>query len=183
MLIFEKHLNMKETNKKIRIGFDLDGVIIGKPPFIPQFILEALVREHKNKTLSYRYPRSRFERVIRVASHYPPLRPPIRKNIKIIKELYKSKNYKIFVVSSRYSFLEKRTFEWFKFYKLRNFFEEIYININDEQPHLFKEKMIKKLRLNVFIDDDLPLLNYLRKKLQGVDLVYVEDQEEFLNSK
>ena len=174
---------MKYKKRIVRIGFDLDGVIIGKPPFIPQIALEALVREHKNRNLSYRFPESEFERKVRIASHYPLLRPPIRKNIKIIKELNKSNNYTLFVVSSRYSFLEERTMEWFKFYKLRKFFKEIHINLKDEQPHLYKEKMINKLKLNVFIDDDLPLLNYLRKRLSGVDLVYVEDQENYLNSK
>jgi uncharacterized HAD superfamily protein len=171
-----------DSRKKIRIGFDLDGVIIGKPPFVPQFIMEALVREHKNKKLAYRYP-SDIEKLIRIASHHPMLRPPIRKNIEIIKELYKSKNYEIFVVSSRYSFLEERTREWFRFYKLRKFFKEIHINLQDQQPHIYKEKMIEKLKLKVFIDDDLPLLKYLRKKLAKVDLVYVEDQENYLNSK
>jgi uncharacterized HAD superfamily protein len=171
------------TRKKIRIGFDLDGVIIGKPPFIPQFLLEALVREHKNRHLSYRFPDSNLERMVRVASHYPLLRPPIRKNIKIIKELNKSNNYSLYVVSSRYSFLEDRTKQWFRFYRLRKFFKEIHTNLKDEQPHLYKEKMIKKLKLNVFIDDDLPLLGYLRKRLTGIDLVHVDDQQEFLTSK
>lgn len=171
------------SRKTIKIGFDLDGVIIGKPPFIPKFALEMLVRDHGNKKLSYRFPASKFERMVRVASHHPLLRPPIKKNIRIIRELNKSKEYTLFVVSSRYSFLDKRTHEWFKFYKLRDFFEEIYINLEDEQPHVFKEKMIKKLKLKVFIDDDLPLLHHLGKKLRNVDLVFVEDQGKYLNSK
>jgi len=170
-------------SKKVRIGFDLDGVIIDKPPFIPHSIMEKLVREHDHKKLSYRYPTSSFERKIRFWSHHPLLRPPIKKNIRLIKELYKSKNYKLFVVSSRYSFLEERTRQWFRFYKLRKFFEKVYINLEDAQPHLFKEEMIKRLKLDVFIDDDLPLLDYLRKQLKNVDLVYVEDQKKYLNSK
>jgi hypothetical protein len=167
--------------EKIKIGFDLDGVIIGKPPFMSKYLMERLVRK-KDHGLAYRFPQSKIERCIRWLSHLPPLRPPIKKNIKLIHELYKSKNYELYVVSSRYSFLEGRTKEWFKYYRLRELFKEIYINLKDEQPHIYKEKMIKKLKLNVFIDDDRPLLEYLKKRLKNVDLVFVEEQEEKFNN-
>jgi hypothetical protein len=168
--------------KKIRIGFDLDGVIIGKPPFVPKFMMEALVRK-KDHGLAYRFPKTKFERWIRWLSHYPVFRPPIKKNIRLIHELFKSRDYELFVVSSRYSFLEGRTGEWFKYYELRALFKEIYINLDNIQPHLYKEKMIKKLKLNVFIDDDRPLLEYLKSQLKNVDLVFVEDQETYINNK
>ena len=150
--------------KRIRIGFDLDGVVIGKPFFVPDFVMEKLVRLKIDHQLAYRYPVSKGERHIRYLSHHPLLRPPIRKNIKLIKELYKSNKYELFVVSSRYSFLDRRTKEWFGYYKLRKFFKEIYINEKDEQPHLYKERMIRKLKLKFFIDDDKPLLDFLKRE-------------------
>src|SRR4030043_1824577 len=167
--------------EKIKIGFDLDGVIIGKPPFMPKYLMEKLVRK-RGHGLAYRYPESKIERRIRWLSHLPLFRPPIKKNIKLIHELYKSKNYELYVVSSRYSFLEGRTKEWFKFYRLRGLFKEIHINLKDEQPHIYKEKMIKKLKLNVFIDDDRPLLEYLKKELGDVELIFVEEKEKHLNN-
>lgn len=170
--------------KRIRIGFDLDGVVIDKPFFVPQILLERLVRKKTDHQLLYRYPQSSIERQIRIASHHPILRPPITKNINLIKELYKSKKYTLYVISSRYNFLEQRTKEWFKYYKLRKFFKDIHINLDNEQPHLFKERMIKKLKLSVFIDDDKPLLEYLKKKFKNIDLVYVTDQHQhFANKK
>ena len=97
------------ANNKIRIGFDLDGVIIGKPFFVPQIVMEKLVRAKVDHQLAYRFPENRLERLVRYLSHHPILRPPIRENIKLIKELYRSDKYELFVVSSRYSFLEGRT--------------------------------------------------------------------------
>ncbi|OGM11249.1 hypothetical protein A2Z22_00620 [Candidatus Woesebacteria bacterium RBG_16_34_12] len=172
---------MAAKGKIIKVGFDLDGVIIGKPPFVPNLVMEKLVRKN-NHGLAYRFPESKIEKCIRWLSHYPLLRPPIKRNIQFIHELYNSQEYQLFVVSSRFSFLEERTKEWFKFYKLRKLFKEIYINLNNEQPHLYKEKMIKKLKLNVFIDDDLPLLEYLRKKLGDVELIFVEEKEKHLSN-
>ncbi len=171
------------SSKRIRIGFDLDGVIIGKPFFIPQSLMEKLIRKKMDHQLAYRFPESASERYIRYLSHHPLLRLPIRKNIKLIKELYKSNKYELYVVSSRYLFLEGRTKDWFKFYKLKNFFKEIYINLKNEQPHLYKERMIKKLKLNVFIDDDKPLLEYLKKRVKNVDLIYVSDHKNYFQDK
>lgn len=168
------------AKKIVRVGFDLDGVIIGKPPFVPKFVMEWLVRLHYDHQLAYRYPGKLVERQIRWLSHHPLLRPPIRRNIKLIKELYRSRNYKLYIISGRYSFLENRTREWFRFYRLNKFFEKIFINLENEQPHLFKEKMIKKLKLKVFIDDDIPLLEYLKKRLKDVELVSAHDQEKHL---
>jgi hypothetical protein len=120
--------------KKIKVGFDLDGVIIGKPFFVPQFLMEILVRSKKDHTLRYRYPNTKFEQRIRIASHHPILRPPIQENIQLIKELSRSNKYDLYVVSSRYGFLESRTKEWFRFYKLKKFFERIYIKPKTSNP-------------------------------------------------
>jgi uncharacterized HAD superfamily protein len=168
------------SKKILKIGFDLDGVIIDKPPIIPKFIIEGLVRGKRNKGISYRYPKYKIERWVRWLSHHPLLRPPIKENLIRIEELYKADRFKLYIVSSRYSFLEQRTEEWFNYYKLKKLFKEIHINKSDLQPHEFKEKMIKKLKLNVFIDDDLPLLEYLKKKLKNVELVFAEDQDKYL---
>lgn len=169
--------------RRVRVGFDLDGVLIGKPFFVPDRVMEKLVRLKTDHKLLYRFPESEIERKIRYLSHHPILRPPIRKNIKLIQELSKSKKYELFVVSGRYSFLEKRTWEWFKYYCLRKPFKEIYINLGNEQPHLFKERMIKKLKLSVFIDDDQPLLRYLQKKLKKVEFLHTDENKDGIYQK
>ena len=165
---------MASKNKKIRIGFDLDGVIIDKPPFIPKRLIEWLVRSHKNRHLSYRYPKSAFERWVRWASHHPKLRPPIRKNVNLIKKLCKENKCDLYVISSRYSFLEGRTKEWFKKNKLNGSFKEIHINMKNLQPHTFKENKLNKLKIDVFVDDDPLLLKYLRRKLKKVKFYLAE---------
>jgi hypothetical protein len=172
---------MPSKRKITRIGFDLDGVIIGKPPFVPIFLMDLLVRSHENKELSYRFPNTRFERFVRWFSHHPIFRPPIKKNINLIHELYKNKNYELYVVSSRYSFLEKRTKQWFDYYCFDGLFKKIYINLKDEQPHLYKEKMINNLRLNVFIDDDLLLLEYLKKRIDNIELLFAKENSQVIN--
>ena len=102
------------SNKKIKIGVDLDGVIIGKPPLVPKKFLEYLFKgKRKNSRLHYRFPKSKLEQKIRILSHYWFLRPPLKKNLDQIKKLLKNKKYEVFFVSSRYSFLKNKTKQWF----------------------------------------------------------------------
>lgn len=164
----------------MKIGFDLDGVIINKPPFVPKRFIEWMVRSHKTKGLTYRYPASRTERFIRWLSHHPLFRPPIRKNAEIIRSLCKNRNCRLYVVSSRYKFLQDRTKLWFEKYGFDSVFEGVYINLDNKQPHLFKKSMIKKLKLDIFIDDDLPLVKYLKRNIKGVSIVSVEEQKNYL---
>lgn len=170
-------------NNKIRIGFDLDGVIIGKPFFVPKCLIDKLVRNKAGNDLEYRYPASLVERNVRILSHHPLFRPPIKENIKLIEKLHKDGRYELFAVSARYSFLKKRTDEWFGFYNLGTIFNNIYINQNDEQPHIFKRKMIEKLKLKMFVDDDRPLLKYLKKHVRNISLIYVSEVHKYFLKK
>ena len=40
----------------------------------------------------------------------------------------------------------------------------MYFNYDNKQPHEFKNEIIKKLNLDVLVDDDLQLLEYLTDK-------------------
>ena len=161
-------------DNQIKIGFDLDGVIIDKPPLISKGLLEWLVRSHQNKKLAYRYP-PLPERLVRWLSHHPLLRPAIKENLEFIKKIAKNKKYKLYLISGRYSFLAGRTQQWLKKYQIYNLFEGVFINLKNEQPYLFKTKKIKELKINLYIDDDQPLSEYLIKSARQVK-VYCFDQ-------
>ncbi len=157
---------MEKQNKEIKIAFDLDGVIIDKPPLIPKKLLERLFRGKNKNGLHYRFPHSKLEQRIRKISHFYLLRPPIRQNIKFIRGLAKNKKYELYIISGRYSFLEKETDIWLEKRKIRNLFKKIFINYKNDQPHLFKEKIINEIRPDIFIDDDGLLSDYLAEKVR-----------------
>lgn len=145
------------------IGFDLDGIFINLPPFLPQWVIDALYRDRDQKKLHYRIPGA-FEKRIREASHNHFFRPPIKKNIFYIQEKAKEKKDTYFLVSSRFGFLEDATKRILKRYGLDSIFRGCYFNYDNEQPHIFKDKIIKKLGITKFIDDDIYLLTFLAKK-------------------
>lgn len=145
----------------MKIGFDLDGILIDKPPFMPSSLLEWLYMGIQKNGPSYRFPKLRIETLIRILSHHHLFRPPIRENIDYIFSL-KEKSHKIYLISSRYSFLKVATENILKKYNLHNVFSAVYLNKADEQPHVFKRKILKKLPLDLFVDDDIKLLEYLK---------------------
>ena len=151
--------------KKIRIAFDLDGIIIDKPPFISKKLLERLFRGSGRKGLHYRFPKTILEQEIRKFSHFYLFRPPIWKNIEFIKELAKDKRYELYIVSARYSFIKNETWRWLEKRKINNIFKDVYLNTKDEQPHLFKERILKDLKPDIFIDDDNLMADYLAEKI------------------
>lgn len=164
------------------IGFDFDKVFIDYPPFIPYSIVDFLYKGSsvfiKNKTggiaLHYRFP-GFFEQKIRILSHYSLFRPAIQKNIDVLRKISSKKSGKTYLVSSRFSFLKKRTDAILQKYNLNSYFDGIYFNYENQQPHLFKEETIRKLKIDTYIDDDLDLSLYLSKKFPKLKIYWVTD--------
>lgn len=168
----------------MRIGFDFDKVFVDFPPLVPDFFIEYLYKNHKKKTKKkdiYRFP-GKIEQKIRIISHVPIFRKPIPENIKVLQKLSKDKNAQIYLVSSRFSFLKRRTEILLKTYNLEKYFRGIYFNFEDQQPHEFKYNRITELKLDYYIDDDLDLLKYLHGKKIATTLFWL-DGKAFINKK
>ena len=91
----------------MKIGFDLDKIFIVYPPLIPDRLIDRLYRKKTSGKLLYRIP-SRPEQAVRRLSHISFFRPPIQKNITFLKSLT-AKNHELYLISSRFQFLESAT--------------------------------------------------------------------------
>lgn len=143
----------------MNIGFDLDKIFINTPPLIPKSLIEKLYKKRSNEVLTYRIP-GPVEQIIRNITHLPILRRAITENLIFIRNLPKENN-EFYLISSRFKFLEKRTKNLTKKHKLDKIFNKMFFNFSNEQPHIFKNRIIKDLKLDYYIDDDLALLKYV----------------------
>lgn len=157
--------------KKIKVAFDLDGIFIDKPPLVPKSLLEWLFKGSLSHRLHYRFPRGRGEQLVRKISHFYLFRPPLRQNLCWLKKLSSDENFVFFAVSGRYRFLQKETEIWLEKRGLKPLFKEVFLNLGNEQPHLFKEKVLKEIKADIFVDDDPLLADYLAQKL-GTTRIY-----------
>lgn len=143
----------------MNIGFDLDNIFISTPPFIPKKIIDRLYKKKDNGVLLYRIPTTP-EQIFRHTTHIPLFRPAIKSNLQFLKTIDKESN-KLYLISSRFKFLEKRTEKLVKKFGLHEIFDEMFFNYENLQPHIFKENVIGKLNLDAFIDDDLSLIKHV----------------------
>jgi len=148
-------------NKVLKVGFDLDGVLLYNPArifrpiiyFIKKYIL-------KRKTNQFYYPKNKLEQLIWLFLHKSSLFPA--PGVKEIKQLIKEKKIKAYVISARYKSLKEDFLFWKKKIDPENLFSSWYYNEKNDQPHLYKEKMIKKLKLDVFVEDNWDIVKYLK---------------------
>lgn len=164
----------------MKIGFDFDKVFVDYPPFVSDRIIDFLYKV-KNHDVYYRFP-SFPEQKIRIFSHNLIFRPPIEENIKALSELSRKKDLRIYLVSGRFGFLREKTQKWLEKYNLRKFFIGVYFNFNNDQPHLFKEKTIKKIGIQKYVDDDLDILTFLSKQKFKTELYWLNSKNHSVNT-
>lgn len=155
----------------MNIGFDLDKVFINYPPLVPANIIDKLYKKKSNGILIYRIPK-KPEQIFRRLTHHPFLRPPITENLSFLEKIPKSK-YKLYLISSRFSFLQKRTENIIKKYNFDSIFKGMYFNYMNIQPHEFKDIIIKQLKIEKYVDDDFSLIEYLAKHNPSVTFYWL----------
>lgn len=155
----------------MHLGFDLDKIFIDYPPFVPDKLIDYLYKK-KKEALLYRIP-SKPEQLLRIFTHYSFFRPTIAENVKFIKNLAKTKTNKYYLISSRFSFLRKRTDAITNKYGLDKIFDQMFFNFENQQPHIFKNGVIKKMKIDRYVDDDLPLLKFVAEDNKNVKFFWL----------
>lgn len=151
------------SKKVLRVGFDLDGVILYNPARVVRPIISLVKRLFLTKRkLAFYYPHSPIEKWMWKLFHLSSIY--ISSGMDDIKKLVKEKKIKAYIVTARYGFLGDDFKEWVKKNEIDLVFDGVYYNKDDEQPHVFKEKMIQKLNLNVYVEDNYDVVNYLSQK-------------------
>ena len=81
--------------------------------------------------------------------------------------MVKENKIEAYIVSARYESLKKDFENWINKIEARKYFTGIYYNNNNEQPHLFKEQVIKKLNIDIFVEDNWDIVNHLSKNTKA----------------
>jgi hypothetical protein len=151
--------------KVLKVGFDLDGVILYNPiKFIRP--IAKLFKPFKSFFLkqnldSFYFPNSKFEQYLFRLLHKTSFKPDSA--ISDIKQLVMNKKIKAYIVTGRYSFLKSDYDSWLKKINAKKIFEACYQNNNNLQPNQFKSEMIKKLDLDIYIEDNWDIVQKLEK--------------------
>jgi hypothetical protein len=159
----------------MNIGFDLDKIFVDYPPLIPDSLIDKLYKKKSDGKLLYRIP-SYPEQILRRLSHLQFFRPTIKENINFLQSIPKG-NHKLYLISSRFSFLEKTTNTLIKKLSFDKIFDGMYFNFQNKQPHEFKNEVLQRLHIDRYVDDDLYLLKYVAKKNKDMQFFWLNPQK------
>lgn len=147
--------------KPIRVGFDMDGVLLYNPARIVRPLVSLLKKKKiiHRKELQFFVPETIWQKTFWKFFHKSSLF--ISPGIKQIEQLVRDGEIEAYVVTGRFGHLEKDTKKWFKKFNKNNIFKQCFMNEKDEQPHLFKKRKIKELKLDYFVEDNWDIVQYL----------------------
>lgn len=146
--------------RTIRVGIDFDGVIA----YNPFRVVRAPVSWYKRHVLQKRglkffIPHSRWQKIVWALVHESSYFPSPGQSL--LRSAVASGKIEAHLITARYSFLNQNLLTWLKKHHLEDVFSTINVNTGDEQPHIFKERIIKEKKLDYFIEDNLDIVSYL----------------------
>jgi len=125
--------------KQLRVGFDLDGVLLYNPARIIRplmsFVKKYILKRDLNK---FYYPKNRIEKFIWWFLHKSSLWPS--SGIKDLIKLIEQKKIKAYVVSARYELLENDFNDWIKIIDPNKKFSGFFIIIKTINHNFLKKK-------------------------------------------
>ncbi|OGF99101.1 hypothetical protein A2Y99_00715 [Candidatus Gottesmanbacteria bacterium RBG_13_37_7] len=149
--------------RKIKVGLDFDGVVAYNPFRIIRAPLTYFKRQILGvKKLSFWYPEKKWQQVFWQILHESSVFPA--KGTELLKELTEKNIIEADLITARFSFLDDQLDRWLRKNNLRKCFRSVNINNKDEQPHIFKEKMLIRLKPDYYIEDNWDIVSYLSNR-------------------
>lgn len=147
----------------VRVGFDMDGVLLYNPARIIRPLISSVKRLFlKKRKLHFYYPKTDYEKLFWRLAHKSSIynAPGIHEITRLVEE----GKIEAYLITARYGFLGKSVRQWIQKNKLEKTFKGVFFNQDDEEPHLFKERMIKKLDLAYYIEDNFDIVEHISQK-------------------
>lgn len=150
------------TKKPLRVGFDLDGVVLYNPARTirrPMTLFKHYFFPKKEK--QFFHPTSKPLQFINRLMHLSSFK--VASGFEDIIDLAKKGHIEPYIITARWSFLKDDFEAWMKKLHVPVHFKSYHLNEKNEQPHLFKERMIKELKLDAYVEDNLNIVDHLKK--------------------
>ena len=154
---------MALMKRKIRIGLDFDGVVAYNPFRIIRGPIKWFKREFLGiKKVSFFVPRNWWQRILWVVVHESSVWPAT--GVERLRKMAAGGEVEAYLITGRFGLLEDNLYGWLKRNRLDKLFKSIKMNKQSEQPHEFKLKVVKQLDLDIYVEDNLDVVEYLHGK-------------------
>ena len=166
---------MKQTHRpsqtnhqsSLRVAFDLDGVLLNNPTRSGRGLISFGKKAHllSRRELEFYHPHTPLTEGLWRVLHWTSFR--VDRAFPQLVKLVKEQRIEAYIVSGRFACLNTNTQHWLKKMQAQQVFKSVYINDQDQQPHLFKEKMIKQLKVDYFVEDNWDIARHLASQLKA----------------
>ncbi|NMB84265.1 hypothetical protein GYA28_03155 [Candidatus Roizmanbacteria bacterium] len=165
----------KGKNKPLRVGFDLDGVVLYNPirTFRPIASRIKSLVFRKSLTDKFYFPKSFVEQYLWKILHKTSFTPA--EGLTLLEKYVDNNKIEAYLITSRYSFLEKDFTDWVKKINRKKIFKECFYNQKNLQPNRFKELMIEKKQLDVFVEDNWGIVQKLMAKNKKTKIFWISN--------
>lgn len=162
---------MNKQTPPLRIGFDMDGVLLYNPARIIRPLISSIKRIflHKKK-LKFYYPKTGPEKLFWRFVHKSSIFNA--SGLSEITRLVEEGKIEAYLITARYNFLGSTVERWVRKNQLEKTFKGVFYNNKDGQPHEFKEDIIKKLNLDIYVEDNYDIVNHLTKTTSA-DILWI----------
>jgi hypothetical protein len=149
--------------KPLKVGFDLDGVLLYNPARLVRPLIKFVKHQLLGKKrVSFFVPKTPLQRFMWDVLHESSLW--IAPGTDDIKSLVEQGKIEAYIITGRFKHLKHNTEKWINRLNADSHFKQWHFNQKAEQPHLYKENLIKELDLDVFIDDNWDIVQYLHQQ-------------------
>ncbi len=157
----------------LKIGFDLDGVLLYNPARVVRPFISLLKKKKifKREELEFYVPEPGIQELFWELLHKSSL--CLAPGFNIIKQLKQQGLIEPYLITGRFNHLKKDFEKWQHRMNAEKLFVNCYMNSQDEQPHQFKEKLINQLDLDIFIEDNWDIVRYLNHDHVKADVLWI----------
>jgi uncharacterized HAD superfamily protein len=151
-----------DKKKVLKIGVDFDGVVA----YNPFRIIRAPIKWFKREVLginklTFFVPKTWWQKVMWIMIHESSIFPA--QGTSLLRQLVGSDQVEVHLITARFGFLTGNLERWLEKNKMKKLFKTININKKCEQPHIYKERILRKLKLDVYVEDNLDIVLHLSK--------------------
>lgn len=149
--------------RKIIVGFDFDGVIAYNPARLARLPI-SFIKQHilGIQKVSFFIPQTPLQQSLWALAHETSVFPA--RGVSLLRNLTKEKKIEAHLVTGRFGFLEDHLLRFLNRWNLQSCFTSITLNKKNEQPHLFKERIIREKKFMYFVEDNWDIVDHLLKK-------------------
>jgi hypothetical protein len=151
---------MARKAKIIKVGLDFDGVVAYNPFRVIRAPITTFKRKVlKIKRLKFFLPKYGWQiflwRILHESSVFPA------DGVELLKKMVAKREIEVYLITARYDCLNQNLDKWLNKYNLKKLFKSVIVNINNEQPHEFKRRIITEKKCNFFVEDNLDIVEFL----------------------